>query len=287
MFKLSLRLKLIMAAVLTSIVLGLLFGHTIWAQHFPGASSPVHAPAKTSPALTTITLPKDQDLFVPFVLVVPLHATVIWRNSDTVMHVITTTAQQSPFLNRQAFSLHVMAGGQVQFAFSHAGLYHYYDPTMSTWNPTLSRVAAHRSTPHFPLAMDGVIWVQGAIPGLPTAAINQVIAGHDEFASEFVSIGQRGGVTWHNFDEDPHFVGLVAGWSPPINPVDIGLYRIAGTHDVPGGATVTVLFDTPGLYYYYCRNHDRVDPHTHRAQALPKASEYPLAMEGFILVVGP
>jgi hypothetical protein len=86
-------------------------------------------------------------------------------------------------------------------------------------------------------------------------------------------------------DEDPHFVGLVEGWSAPVNPVDIGLYRIAGTDDVPGGARISVLFDTPGLYYYYCRNHDQVDPLTHRARALPMASEYPIPMEGFVLVV--
>ena len=157
---------------------------------------------------------------------------------------------------------------------------------MSTWNTRVSRVAATRGTPHFPLAMDGVIWVQGTIPDLPTTAVNPIRAGHDEFTSEFLAIAHPGGVTWHNSDEDPHFVGLVAGWSTPVNPVDIGLYRIAGTDDVPGGATVTVLFDTPGLYYYYCRNHDQVDPIAQRALALPKASEYPIPMEGFVLVMG-
>jgi plastocyanin len=212
--------------------------------------------------------------------------TVTWRNDDTATHVVTTTAQQNRFLNRQDFSFCIPTGGQVQFTFSQAGLYHYYDTTMSTWNTTLSRAAAKKGTPHFPLAMDGVIWIQSAIPDLPTAAINHIPAGHDEFANEFLAIAQPGGVTWHNSDEDPHFVGLVGGWPTPVNPVDIGLYRIAGTDDVPGGATVTVLFDTPGLYYYYCRNHDLVDPLTHRARALPKASEYPIPMEGFVLVMG-
>jgi plastocyanin len=285
-FKLSLRLKLIMAALLTCVVLALVFGYTLWALHLPSISSPDRAHTKASPPLTNIAIPKAQDLFVPFLLVVPLHATVTWRNGDLVAHVVTTTAQQSHFLNPQAFSFRVSAGSQVQFTFSRVGLYHYYDTTMSTWNATFSRVAAHRGTPHFPIAMDGVIWVQGPISDLPTAGINPILAGHDEFTSEFLAISHPGGVTWHNFDGDAHFVGLVAGWSTPINPVDIGLYRIAGTNDVPGGATVTVLFETPGLYYYYCRNHDLVDPHTHRAQALPKASEYPIPMEGFVLVVG-
>lgn len=286
MYKLSLRLKIIIAILLAVVVCGLVFGHT-WVSRFLSVSStePVHA--KTTHSLTTVTIPKNQDLFEPFILVVPLNATVTWHNEDTVTHVVATTPQQSHFLNRETFSWRVPAGQKVQFTFNEAGLYHYYDSTLSSWNTTLSRVAAHAGTPHFPLAMDGVIWVQGAINDLPTAAVNSVIAGHDEFASEFLAIDQPGGVSWHNFDADPHFVGLVAGWSGQVNPTDIGLYRIAGTDDIAGGATVTVLFNTPGLYYYYCRNHDLVDPLTHRSKALPMASEYPIPMEGFVLVLNP
>jgi hypothetical protein len=88
-------------------------------------------------------------------------------------------------------------------------------------------------------------------------------------------------------------VALVPGWAalsdPPqtqaeINPIDIGVNRIAGTDDVPGGDTITVIFDKPGLYYYYCVNHAHIDAVTHRAEAFKLASEYPIPMEGFILV---
>jgi plastocyanin len=224
---------------------------------------------------------------MPFVLTVSLHTTVTWRNNDSIPHVVMTTAQQSRFLNFQMFSFHIAAGSQAQFTFHHPGLYHYYDPTMSTWNSSLSRIAAKRGTPHFPLAMDGVIWVQGSIPGLPTSATNLIAAGHDEFTNEFLAISTPGGVTWHNFDTDPHFVGLVEGWSAPINSTDIGLYRIAGTADVPGGASTTAILNTAGLYYYYCRNHSAIDRFTHRAEAMSMASEYPIAMEGFILALPP
>src|SRR5207249_6834653 len=61
-------------------------------------------------------------------------------------------------------------------------------------------------------------------------------------------------VSWHNFDTDPHFIALVPGLSTAsngaqtdINPVDIGVNRIAGTDDVPGGDTITVIFSKPGL----------------------------------------
>ena len=285
MFKVSLRYWLTAAVLLLCVILGLTFGRTIWASH-PNNANPGSIHTKTPLALTTITLPRNEERFTPFVLVVQLHTTVTWNNADTVSHVAATTAQQSQFLNRQAFSLHLWAGGKAQFTFNQAGLYHYYDPTRSTWNSTLERVAADEGTPLYPLAMEGVIWVQGAISGLPTAALNYVLAGHDEFASEFLAISQPGGVTWHNLDEDPHFIGLVGGWSGAVNPVEIGLYRIAGTQDVPGGSAVTVLFTRPGIYYYYCRNHDRTDSYTHRARALSKASDYPIAMEGFILVTG-
>ena len=291
MLKLSLRLKISLLVLVCCVFSGLVFGHTMLSNALLSASHLGNVRAKT-PVVpdATVVIPQGQDLFVPFILTVPLHTKVIWRNDDVVEHEVITTEQQSNFLNPQFVSLRIPAGEQSQFTFNQAGLYHYYEPSLSTWNATVSRVAANKGTPHFPLAMDGVIWVQGAISGLPTSAINHVIAGHDEFAQEFVAIQQPGGVTWHNFDSDPHFVGLVEGWSSsssPVNPADIGLYRIAGTDDTPGGATATVLFDTPGLYYYYCRNHDVVDPLTHRAQALPMASEYPVPMEGFVLVTTP
>lgn len=285
MVKLSLRLKIGLLVLVGSIFLGLVFGHTMLSNALLNSSQFAQVSAKTSTIPdATVVIPQGQDLFVPFILTVPLHTKVVWRNNDVVERDVTTTEQQNTFLNPQSVSLRIPAGEQSQFTFNQAGLYHYYEPFLSTWNASLSRVAANKGVPHFPLAMDGVIWVQGAISGLPTTAINDIVAGHDDFAQEFIAIQQPGGVTWHNLDTDPHFVGLVAGWSSPVNPADIGLYRIAGTDDTPGGATATVLFDRPGLYYYYCRNHDVVDPLTHRAQALPMASEYPVPMEGFVLV---
>lgn len=283
MFKLSLRLKIMMGVVLGIVMLGLLFGHTIWASHTPIIATSNHTKALSTP--NTIIMSKGQDLFVPFILAVPLFTTVIWQNDDTIMHVVTTTVQHSRFLNPQLFSFHIPAGRHAQFTFSQPSLYHYYDTTTSSWNASLSRVAANKGTPHFPLAMDGVIWVQGPIHDLPTAAVNAISAGHDEFVNEFQAIRSPGGVTWHNFDGDPHFIGLITGWSAPINPVDIGLYRVAGTDNVPGGASTTVLFEVPGLYYYHCRNHTVTDQLTNRAQALPMSSEYPVPMEGFVLVV--
>ncbi len=284
MFKLSVRVKIMMGALLGVFMLELLFGRTIWASRVPNNATVKYTNVASSP--NTIIMPKAQDLFVPYILVVPLHTTVTWGNDDTTKHVVTTTAQHSHFLNPQAFSFQIPAGADAQFTFNQPGLYHYYDTTMSSWNATLSRVAANKNAEHFPLAMDGVIWVQGPISGLSNVAINSIPASHDDFSEEFQAIRAIGGVTWHNFDADPHFIGLALGWSTPINPADISLGRVGGTDETPGGETTTTLFEVPGLYYYHCRNHTIIDPLTNRVQALPMASEYPIPMEGFVLVLG-
>lgn len=284
MHKAPVRLVLIInLLLLLGLGLGLVLGIFIYKTHVSYAVPIKHA---TKPQLTTVTIPPSQDLFEPFILPVSLHTTVTWKNNDTVTHVFTTTPDEHTFLNPQVFSFTVPAGKSVSFTFTHAGLYHYYDKSFSTWNTQFARVAAHKGVPHFPLAMDGVIWVEGPISNLPAATLNSVPSNHDEFAYEFVAINQSGSVTWHNFDADPHFIGLVPGWTYPINPTDIGLYRIAGTDDVPDGTSVTVIFDKPGLYYYYCRGHSHFDPTSYRALAVTTASDYPLPMEGFVLVVG-
>jgi len=131
-----------------------------------------------------------------------------------------------------------------------------------------------------------VIWVQGFIGDLPSGATNRIPTGHDDFASEFVAITDIGTISFHNFDEDVHFVTLVPGQPASINPVSIGINRIGGTQDFPGGENITIIFSTPGLYYFYCANHSLINKDWHRAQAFKQASEYPIPMEGFILVVG-
>ena len=270
--------------LLTVFVFGCILGTTTCASSSPVGNAGISV---TRTALhASVTISRAQDLFAPFLLAIQPYTVVTWHNDDTLAHVFTTSYVYCTFLYLHAFSLTVLPGQSRQFTFTQPGLYHYYDPTAATWNTTFSRVAARRGSSRFPLAMDAVIWVQGPISGLPTAALNSIPAGHDEYTREFLAVSSPAAVSWHNFDEDAHFFGQVPNWPTPINPADVGLYRMSGTHDVPGGQTITILFDTPGLYYYYCRNHDQVDAATRRAQALTKASEYPLPMEGFLLVVG-
>ena len=298
MLKAPMRPGVIVASLVAVLVFDLVVGGLLGAVIGPAlfahrASAPSTRTPPPLPPLTTVTMAQGQDLFYPFILAVPPNSTVTWQNHDSVAHTITTTPDQTPFLNLRAFSLTAAAGQQVHFQLTQPGLYHYYDPTVATWNKADARVAARKGVPNYPLAMDGVIWVTGAISNLPSATTNRIPPMHDDFASEFLAI-TPGSISWHNFDSDPHFVALVPGWpatlDPPpaeINPADIGVNRIAGTDDVPGGDTITVIFSKPGLYYYYCVNHAHVDAATHRAEAFEMASEYPIPMEGFILVTDP
>jgi plastocyanin len=278
------KARLCLSNLLTIFVLGSILSTASCISSSPTRES--RTPTAKTTLQASVTIPRAQDLFEPFILAIAPHTLVTWQNNDTITHRFTTTPDHKTFLNPQSFSLTLVAGKSIQFTFTQPGLYHYYDTAAATWNTTFSRVAATKGTPHFPLAMDAVIWVRGPISGLPSTAINHIPEGHDEFASEFIAISSPGAASWHNFDEDPHFFGIVPNWPAPINPVDVGLYRMAGTQDVPGGQTVTILFNMPGLYYYYCRNHDVIDVTTNRARPLTKASEYPLPMEGFVLVVG-
>ena len=279
----SWRWRLLMIALVLGVATGLVVEVAVMrGRHVVTGATTSKSAAESS---TTITLPQGQDLFEPFILAVQVNTVVAWRNEDDTTHVFSTTPQRSSFLNPQAFSFQVKPGGEVIFHFTVPGIYHYYETEKDGWNATFSRVVAREGLRHYPLSMEGVIFVQGPLSGLPHSAINFVVQGHDMFASEFIAIATNSAVTWHNLDADPHFVGLVAGWTAPIDPVDIGLYRIAGTDEVPGGDSVTVLFSRPGLYYYYCRNHDKIDSQTHRAQPQMMASEYPIPMEGFVLVV--
>ncbi len=233
-----------------------------------------------------VTIPQIQEVFDPFIVTVQPNTTVTWENKDTVTHTFGTTWDQNTFLNPEAFSLTVAAGHNATFTFTKPGLYEYSDKTDATWDDTHHRVMAHKGVPNFPLAMEGIIWVQGSISGLPSSAANDIPNGKDHFLTEFLAITQGGTVSWHNEDTDAHFVAAVTGWPAPVNPTDLGVNQIEGTQVVPHGETKVITFNKPGLYYYYCPAHASVNTTWHRAQANKDASEFPIPMEGFILVIG-
>lgn len=275
------RTGLVLAVLIAIMLVAAAFSPLLFARR---AIQTGGEPVKTLPP-AIVTIPRSKNLFEPFILPVQPGTVVIWQNNDMQAHPFATTPDQSSFLNRQRFSFDVAAGASVHFTFTRPGLYHYFETRLDNWNSALSRVVAGANKINYPLSMEGVIWVQGPPGKLPSTAVNFVLSGQDDFAYEFLAITRDGAVTWHNLDTDAHFVGETDGWAAPINPAGIGLYRLAGTGEVPGGAFATVFFATPGLYYYYCRNHASVDPVDHRVTARTMASAFPIPMEGFVLVV--
>ena len=263
-------------------------GATLLAACGNSPSSASHVRSGTpSPHTASVTIPAGQELFAPFILTVQPNTSVTWQNQDRVSHTILTTWDQSTFLNPQAFSLTAAARQKVSFTFTRPGVYDYFDKTQATWDKKDHRVQARTGVRNFPLAMEGIIWVQGPIANLPSSATNFIPAGKDDFTTDFIAISQGGTVLWHNSDTDQHFISLVYGWAAPINTADIGPYQIEGTAEAPptGGST-SVIFNRPGLYYYYCSAHADVNLTWHRAQAHNDASEAPIPMEGFVLVTG-
>jgi plastocyanin len=278
------KVLLQLSGTLVAVVLGAMILVACGSSASSGTKTTSASPS-SQPA--SVTIPAGQELFAPFILVVQPGTIVTWQNNDRIVHPIMSTSDHSTFLNPQTFSLVAAADQKVSLTFTKPGVYDYFDKTQATWDATDHRVKANKGVPNFPLAMEGVIWVQGPLRGLPSAATNVIPSGKDDFTTDFLTISQGGTVSWHNSDTDAHFVGLVAGWSAPINPVDIGDNKLKGTNEAPPqGETKTITYPTPGLYYYYCPTHADINRQWHRAQAHTDASEFPLPMEGFVLVVG-
>jgi plastocyanin len=239
----------------------------------------------TNNAPSTVTIPAGQDIFDPYILPVQPGETITWHNADSVAHTIVTTPLSSTFLNPQAFNLTVGPGQDATVTLTQPGVYQYYDNTQADWAPAYERPRAHQGVPHYPMSMEGIIWVQGSIPGLPMAVQNTVVHLKDQIATFVVAVHTGGTVSWTNHDTDAHFFQTVLGWDPPINPREVGIDNLLGEDAMPpNGQTRTITFTTPGLYYYFCFTHATVNPVLLRVYARQIASEYPMSMDGLVLV---
>jgi plastocyanin len=246
---------------------------------------PVSVQQQGAEVANTVTIPHGEDIFDPFILPVQPSVTMTWHNADTVAHTMVTTPEQNAFLNPQTFSLNVAPGQDATLTLTKPGVYYYYDQNEGSWSASYQRVMPNKGLPKYPIAMEGIIWVQGSIPNLPASVQNSVVHLRDEIATFVVAVRTGGTVSWQNHDTDPHYFMTVLGWDAPINPVEVGLDNLLGEDAMPpDGQTKSITFTKPGLYYYFCFTHATVDPVLLRVYARPMASEYPIAMEGFVLV---
>lgn len=264
---------------LAAITLLLAVGITLLAGR---ASSPAGAAAVLPPV---VTIPADQEIFAPFIVTAQPHTSVTWMNADSVAHTVVTTPDHSAYLNPTPLALTVAPGKRASVTLTTPGVYDYYDAAEAAWNGDEHRVTARSGVRNFPLAMEGVIYVPGRLGGVPGAVTN-LIPGKDEFATDFIAVQQGGFVAWYNADTDKHEIAQVTGWGATVNPASAPSVVVDGTDDAPpNGATTVAEYATPGLYYYYCSIHATVDTTWHRAVAIKQASEYPIPMEAFVLVV--
>jgi plastocyanin len=238
-------------------------------------------------ASTTVTMLHGLDVFDPFIMPVTPGTAVTFHNADAIPHVVMTTPEKDIYLNLTTFDLTVQPGQSATLTLAQPGLYHYYDATVATWSTSYLRVIPDKGVPRYPMAMEGVIWVQGTVAGLPDHAFNYIVHLKDQIANNFVAISTGGTVTWHNYDTDVHFFQTVLGWDAPINPTEVGISKLLGSDAAPpDGESRSITFTQPGLYYYFCFTHALVDPNLLRVYARDFASEYPVPMEGFVLVTG-
>jgi plastocyanin len=105
MLKASLRPGVLVAGLIVVLIFDLVVGGVLGATLFANRGATPSASAQhttTVPPLTTVTIPQSQEMFDPFILVVQPNTIVTCQNNDTIAHTITTTSDQTPFLNLQA-----------------------------------------------------------------------------------------------------------------------------------------------------------------------------------------
>ena len=113
----------------------------------------------------------------------------------------------------------------------------------------------------------------------PQTASVTIPQGQDLFTPFILAVQPNTIVTWQNNDSVSHTIMTTWDQSTFLNPQAFSLSAAAGQK-------VSFTFTKPGLYYYYCSAHADVNLTWHRIQAHKDASEAPIPMEGFVLVVG-
>lgn len=241
------------------------------------ASTP---PAKALEATHNFVLTGDKG-FSPFIQVVPVNTTVAFINNDVVGHNIINTLNSNSFLNPVAYGMTLLPHTQQETTFTAPGIYDIYDNVFATYNDAEQRVTALPQSPvaPYPLAIEGILWVQGDISGLSATADATINTNTHNIDNNFLAITKGGSIAWHNDSTTAVTLQPVPGWQAPINPVALPPITIAGL------ATVNQTYSTPGLYYFYSPTYADINQTLHRAVSRSTSADFPVAFEGFVLVV--
>ncbi len=245
-------------------ILKILGGVSVLAAVMLAAAS---TPAATVRAAGTATVTMPADRFVPFAQTVNAGDTVTWQNKDTDLHTVVSVPGNAP----EALNLTVKSGATGSFAFTKPGVYWYYCNVHAKWDAEKNQVEALPTVDNPAEPMEGAILVLGAGQA---AAPAQVVAPGDLFNPVITTVTAGAAITWQNNDTDLHTVTSV----PNNAPAAIDL-------TVKAGASASMTFTTPGLYWYYCKVHATWDAEAGQVAANP-TSDYPSEpMMGLVAVL--
>lgn len=224
----------------------------------------------------TITMPSN-DIFTPYIAIIPAGAPINWINADTVLHtVIGGPTSGGGVINPQPFQLVLQPGDVQTMTLRSPGLYYYYCGAHAT--PIADgRAASMANTRAYPLAMDGFIDIVGSgLSGLTTSAVTMTNAG--DFSPWMTVVDRGASVTWTNATHESTTIATTRAQSS-LNPTPLAI-------QVQPGASVTQVMSVPGVYDYYSTQAATLNTIWNRPSARPGAPGYPSPMEGVILVLG-
>lgn len=248
------------------------------AAHQTGAKSPTAtAVAQTpAPAPYTITVPGN-DIFTPYVAIIPAGAPIEWINADTVLHtVIGGPTSGGGVINPEPFQLVLQPGDEQAMTLRSPGLYYYYCGAHAT-PATDGRAASMQGTRAYPLPMDGFIDIVGAgLSGLTSSTITMTSAGG--FSPWMTVVNRGASVTWSNATQQTVSIVTTRGLGS-LNPSPLAM-------QIQPGASVTHVMSVPGVYDYYSTQAATLNTIWNRPSARPGVSGYPSPMEGVMLVLG-
>lgn len=238
----------------------------------PTATSIV-TPSYTAPY--TITVPNN-DIFTPYIAIIPAGAPINWINADSVLHtVIGGPTSDGGVINPAPFQLVLQPGDQQTMTLRSPGLYYYYCGAHATPDAT-GRAASMANTRAYPLSMDGFIDVVGAgLSGQSTAAINMTTAGG--FSPWMIVVNRGATVAWKNATQQAISLATTRAQGA-LNPTPLAM-------QVQPGATSTQVMSVPGVYDYYSTQDATLNTIWNRPSARQGAPGYPVPMEGIIVVL--
>jgi plastocyanin len=225
-------------------------------------SSPWTPYTSVQAAGTTVTIPGDY--YTPTALMIKVGQTVTWVNKDSDPHV-TASVLGTP----ESFILPTAAGKTTSFKFTKPGIYPYYCVDHATYNPKLRRAVARKEADAYPIAMEGLIVVKGpGFTGAPSATVN--ISGGNYMPD--IAVVQAGGkVTWTNGDTHAYTVAVKAAEVPKL--------------DLAAGKSQTATFAKPGIYFFYDERLATYDSKFGLAAAKKGTPTFPVAMQGYVIVL--